>query len=108
MIGNVQGKDVIIVNDIIDNGTVFSRASEVLKKNGANSIYGYATHGLLSENCIDLINKSEIKSMTVTDSINVKINNNEKFEVLTLAPILSEVIYRLSTRQSLSGLFSKF
>ena len=69
VIGNVNGKTCIIVDDIIDSGGTIVNAAEALKTRGAKEVHVYVTHGVLSGEAIEKIKKSHIKNLVVTDTI---------------------------------------
>ena len=86
IIGSVKGKTCIIVDDIIDSGGTIVNAAEALKKSGANEVYVFITHAVLSKDASDKIRKSKIKKLIITDTINnlQKTKNNSKIEVLSV------------------------
>ncbi len=104
IIGNVEGKDVLIVDDIIDTGGTFISAIEALKKRGAKKIYGAVTHAVLSGHAIDKIENSAIEKLYVTDSIPMK-KQSEKIVVRTASKLLAEAIIRTHNNESISSLF---
>lgn len=69
MVGNVEGKNVIIVDDIIDTAGTLCEATKVLKEHGAVSVCAFATHGLFSGKALDNIKKSQLDQVIVTNSI---------------------------------------
>lgn len=109
MVGSVEGKNVIIVDDIIDTAGTLCEATKVLKEHGAISVSAFATHGLFSGKALDNIKKSQLDQVIVTNSIPPKENEEEmsdgKIKRLSLAPILAEAIFRIQTRTSISSLF---
>ena len=108
ILGNVKSKTCIIVDDIIDSGGTIVNAVNALKKNGANEVYVFITHGVLSGDAAIKIKNSKIKKLIVTDTIdNVKkINNNSKIEVLSISSLMSEAIKRIANSNSVSDLFN--
>jgi len=108
IIGNVKGKTCIIVDDIIDSGGTIVNAVEALKKNGANEVYVFITHAVLSNKAIDKIKKSKIKKLIITDTIDnsQRIKNNSKIEVLSISSLMAEAIKRISNSTSVSDLFN--
>ena len=108
IIGNVKGKTCIIVDDIIDSGGTIVNAVDALKKNGANEVYVFITHAVLSGDAVKKIKNSKIKKLVITDTIdNVqKIKNNNKIEVLSIASLMSEAIKRIANSNSVSDLFN--
>jgi len=108
IVGNVQGKDCIIVDDIIDSGGTIVNAADALVKKGAKNVYVFITHAVLSGDAISKIQKSKIKKLIITDSIDnsKKIRKASKIEVLSIAQLMAEAIKRISNSTSVSGLFN--
>jgi len=106
IIGEVEGKDVLLVDDLIDTGGTFVSAVEALKNRGANKIYGAVTHPLLSGAAIEKIESSAITRLYVTDSIPLpKDINTSKIFVRTASALLAEAIRRTHNDESISSLF---
>jgi ribose-phosphate pyrophosphokinase len=107
VIGEVQGRDCILVDDIVDSGGTLCNAAEALLKNGATSASVYVTHGVFSGGAVARIGASPIETMTVTDSIAateaVRVSRN--IRQLTIAPLLAEAMRRISEESSVSTLF---
>ena len=108
IIGNVQNKECIIVDDIIDSGGTIVNAVDALIKEGAKSVYVFVTHAVLSGEAINKIKKSKINKLIITDSIDntKKIKNVSKIQVLSIAPLMAEAIKRISNSTSVSSLFN--
>ena len=108
IVGNVQGKDCIIVDDIIDSGGTIVNAADALVKKGAKNIYVFITHAVLSGDAINKLQKSKIKKLIITDSIDnsKKIRKASKIEVLSIAQLMAEAIKRISNSTSVSSLFN--
>ncbi len=108
IIGDVKGKTCIIVDDIIDSGGTIINAAEALKKSGAEDVYVFITHAVLSGDAAKKINKSKIKKLIITDTIDnsQKIKNNNKIEVLSISSLMAEAIKRISNSTSVSDLFN--
>jgi len=108
IIGDVKGKSCLIVDDIIDSGGTIVNAAEALAKSGATEIYVFITHGVLSKEASKKINKSKIKKLFITDTIDNsnKIKNNNKIEVLSISSLMAEAIKRISNSTSVSDLFN--
>jgi ribose-phosphate pyrophosphokinase len=104
VVGNVKNKDVLIVDDIISTGGTIVKASEALKKMGANKIYCYCTHPVLSGNAYEKIEESVLEKLLVTDTIPVK-QETTKIKVLSVAELLGEAILRIHEEKSVSSLF---
>ena len=107
VIGDVAGRDCILVDDIVDSGGTLCNAAEALLKNGATSASVYVTHGVFSGGAVARIGASPIETMTVTDSIAateaVRVSRN--IRQLTIAPLLAEAMRRISEESSVSTLF---
>ena len=108
IIGNVQNKECIIVDDIIDSGGTIVNAVDALIREGAKSVYVFVTHAVLSGEAINKIKKSKINKLIITDSIDntIKIKNVSKIQVLSIAPLMAEAIKRISNSTSVSSLFN--
>ncbi len=105
LIGDVTGKDVVLVDDIIDTAGTITRAAEVIMNEGANSIRAFCTHPVLSGEAYNRINESPFREVIVTDTIPLKEENN-KITVLSTADLFSEVIKRVQNSKSISSLFN--
>jgi len=106
IIGDVDGKDILLVDDLIDTAGTFVSAIDALKDKGAKNIYGAITHAVLSGPAIERIENSDIKKLYVTDSIPLpdEISTN-KIEVRSAAMLLAEAIRRTHNYESISSLF---
>ncbi|MDP3790080.1 MAG: ribose-phosphate pyrophosphokinase [Candidatus Omnitrophota bacterium] len=108
IMGDVKGKNALIVDDIVATAGSIVEATEALKKSGARDIYVAATHPILSGPAIERLKKSQIKKMLVTNTIPVpKAKMIPKIEVLSIAPLLAEAINRIHKEESISTLFDK-
>ncbi|NJD21736.1 MAG: ribose-phosphate pyrophosphokinase [Melioribacter sp.] len=105
IIGDVSGKNVLIVDDLIDTGGTFVAAVNTLKEKGAKEIYGAVTHPLLSGDAIKKIEGSAITKLYVTDSIPLKNELSKKIVVRTASGLLAEAIVRSHRNESISSLF---
>lgn len=107
IIGDIQDKHCILVDDIVDSGGTICNAANALLKNGALSVSAYVTHGVLSGNAVEHIQNSPLERMVITNSIQLteKQKNYSKIEQLSIAQLLGEAIYRISHEQSVSSLF---
>ncbi|MES2710551.1 MAG: ribose-phosphate pyrophosphokinase [Pseudomonadota bacterium] len=107
VIGEVEGRHCLLVDDIVDSGGTLCNAAEALLRNGAKSAGVYVTHGVLSGGAVARIGAAPIENMTVTDSIMateaVRISRN--IRQLTIAPLLAEAMKRISDESSVSSLF---
>ena len=107
VVGNVNGKKCIIVDDIIDSGGTIVNAAKALKDRGAEEVHVYVTHGVLSGEAVDKIKKSHIKNLVITDTIDNKdkLKKAKNIQVLTISNLTSEAIKRISNSTSVSDLF---
>ena len=107
IIGDVEGRDCIIVDDMIDTGGTLCKAAEALKEHGARRVFAYATHPVLSGAAAENIKNSVIDEVIVTDSVPLteELKAIDKIKVLTLADMLAETIRRVSNEESISALF---
>jgi len=107
IIGDVEGRDCIIVDDMIDTGGTLCKAAEALKEHGAKRVFAYATHPVLSGKAVENIRNSVIDEVIVTDSIplSAELKAIDKIKVLTLADMLAETIRRISNEESISAMF---
>jgi len=107
VIGNVKDKTCIVVDDIIDSGGTIINSAKALKDRGAKEVYTYITHGVLSGEAVKKIQKSVIKKLVITDSIDnqIRVNKAKNIEVLTVSNLMGEAIKRISNSTSVSDLF---
>jgi len=104
IIGDVAGRDVIMVDDMIDTAGTICGAAAALKAKGANSVMACCSHPLLSGPAYDRINASELDELVVTNSMPLR-EKSEKITVLSIAPLFSEVMQRIVNNESVNGLF---
>mgnify|MGYP001491290848 CR=1 FL=1 len=107
VIGNVNNKTCIIIDDIIDSGGTIVNAAQALINRGAKEVHVYITHGVLSGEAVEKIKKSRIKNLVVTDTIDNsnKLKKAKNIEVLSICNLLGEAIKRISNSTSVSDLF---
>jgi ribose-phosphate pyrophosphokinase len=105
IIGNVEGKDVILIDDMIDTAGTIVKAAEALKKNGATSVMAFCSHPVLSGPAHERILNGELDELVVTDTIPLS-QENEKVTVLSVSHLFSEVIRRIYHNESVNGLFT--
>ena len=104
IIGNVEGKDVLLVDDLIDTAGTFVGAIKALKNNGARRIFGAITHPVFSGEAVKRIHESELERLYVSDTILFE-GNSDKIKVLTASDMFAEAIRRTSNNESISSLF---
>ncbi|WP_079524819.1 MULTISPECIES: ribose-phosphate diphosphokinase [Halobacillus] len=106
IVGNIEGKTAIMIDDIIDTAGTITLAANALVENGAKDVYACCTHPVLSGPAIDRIDNSTIKELVVTNTIPLGEDKaSEKITQLSVAPLISEAIIRVHERQSVSILF---
>ncbi|RUO68879.1 ribose-phosphate pyrophosphokinase [Idiomarina ramblicola] len=107
IIGDVKGRDCIIVDDMIDTGGTLCKAAEALKAHGAKRVFAYATHPVFSGNAVQNIKDSDIDEVIVTDSVPLSdaMKATGKVSQLTLSGMLSEALRRVSNEESISAMF---
>jgi ribose-phosphate pyrophosphokinase len=104
VIGQIEGKNVIILDDMIDTAGTLIKVVDIIMKKGAKSVRAFATHAVLSGSALEIIEKSALIEVFVTDSIPLKQTLN-KITVLSIADLLAEVILRISYNKSIGSLF---
>ncbi|MBI1770419.1 MAG: ribose-phosphate pyrophosphokinase [Bacteroidetes bacterium] len=104
LIGEVEGKDVILVDDLVDTAGTICKAAALLKEKGANSVRAVCTHPVLSGKAYENIEKSELVEMAVTDTIPLK-GNSSKIKVLTVSDLFAKAIRKIHDHESISSLF---
>ena len=107
IIGDVDGKDCIILDDIIDSAGTICNAADKLIEIGAKSVTAYVTHGVLTGKALSRIKDSKLKEVVITDTINNTENANEleKIRIIPISVLLGEAIRRISEESSVSSLF---
>ncbi|MBV9571406.1 MAG: ribose-phosphate pyrophosphokinase [Alphaproteobacteria bacterium] len=107
IIGDVEGRSCILVDDIVDSGGTICNAAEALLAQGAKDVCAYATHGVLSGGAVARIQNSKLKSMVVTDSIDhgEETRRSGKIRRISIAPLIGEAIRRINNEESVSSLF---
>ncbi|MFC4388741.1 ribose-phosphate diphosphokinase [Gracilibacillus marinus] len=106
IVGDVNDKTAIIIDDIIDTGRRITTSAEVLLLHGAKEIYACTTHPVLSGNAIEKIQESNLKELIVTNTI--PLSENKQLDIitqLTVAPVVADAIVRLYEQQSISSLY---
>lgn len=107
IIGDVEGRNCILLDDIIDSGGTLCNAAKALKEHGAKSVSAYITHGVLSDPAVERISKSELEEVVITDTINQpeKVKNCAQIREVSVAKLLGEAIRRIANDESVSKLF---
>jgi len=104
LIGEVEGKNVIIVDDMVDTAGTLCKAAEIMLEKGALSVNAIATHAILSGEAHKRILNSKLESLIVTDTIPLKVENS-KIKVVSCAPLFAEVMHKVHNNTSISGKF---
>ncbi|MBK8198271.1 MAG: ribose-phosphate pyrophosphokinase [Acidobacteria bacterium] len=109
IIGDVSGKRCIMLDDICDSGGTLANAAAALKEQGATSVSAYVTHGVLSGNAVQRIEKSVLDELVMTDTIQPSADalKSKKHRVLPMSPLLGEAIRRIANEESVSKLFDR-
>ena len=106
ILGEVKDKNVILIDDMISTGSSLVEASRALKKTGAKKIYAAITHGVLAANAVAKVDKSDIDTLVLTDSIPLpKEKKSKKIKVISVAGLFAEAIKRIRFEKSISVLF---
>ena len=107
IIGEINNKTCILLDDIADSAGTLCSAAMALKKNGAKEIYSYIVHGVLSKDAVEKIKNSNIKELVLTDSIQAseKVKNTKNIRHISIAPLMGEAIKRINSNSSVSALF---
>jgi ribose-phosphate pyrophosphokinase len=107
IIGDVEGRRCILVDDIVDSAGTLCNAADALKKHGAKSVYAYVTHGVLSGGAVARVTASQLEGLVITDSIlateAVRLARN--IRQVSIAPLVGEAMRRISEEASVSSLF---
>jgi ribose-phosphate pyrophosphokinase len=106
MVGDVEGKAAIVIDDMISTGETLLQATDLLVERGARQVFACAVHPLFAGNAIERVNQSPIEKVFVTNTLPVPAQRRgDKIEVLTVAPLLAEAIMRIHKDLSISALF---
>jgi ribose-phosphate pyrophosphokinase len=107
IIGDVAGRDCLLVDDIVDSGGTLCNAAEVLLEHGATSVAAYITHGVLSGGAVARITASKLKELVITDTIEPtrEVLDAENVRVVSIATLLGEAVSRTALEKSVSSLF---
>ncbi len=107
LIGEVEGRTCVLVDDIVDTAGTLCKAAEALKKNGATKVVAYSTHAVLSGSAIENIKNSQLDELVVTNSIPLREDAKKcgKIRTLSLGKLLGESVRRISNEESISAMF---
>jgi len=104
IIGDVKGKNVVLVDDMVDTAGTLTKAADLMIENGAKSVRAICTHGLFSSNAYEKINKSKLTEVVVTDTV-LKTHSSEKIKVITTAEIFANTIDAVMKKKSITKNF---
>ena len=106
LIGNVKGKNVVLVDDMVDTAGTLTKASDLMIQRGALSVRAVCTHGILSGDAYEKIEKSKLKELIITDSIPQK-KTSKKIKVLTCSKLFADVMQNVNNNKSINSFFIK-
>ncbi len=104
VIGEVEGRNIVIIDDMVDTAGTIVLAANMMKERGAKSIRAFATHPILSGNAVERINNSALEELVVSDSVPLAIKS-DKIKVLSIAALFAGTIHAVNTNQSISTSF---
>ena len=104
LVGDVKGRNVILLDDIVDTGGTLCKAAQIIMENGAASVRAMVTHPILSGKAYEQLEASALTELIVTDTIPLK-RESPKIKVITTSDLFAEVIRRLKKKESISSLF---
>ena len=102
-IGEIEGKDIIIVDDMIDTAGTLCKAADVLKSRGANSVRACATHGMLSGEALQRIHDSALEEVFITDTIpHPELAGDPKIRIISMAEVFASIIHKVYNYEAIS------
>jgi len=104
VIGDVKGKDIVLIDDLVDTGGTLTKAADMMMERGASSVRALCTHAVLSGKAYENIEKSSLKELIVTDTIPLK-QKSDKIKVLSVADLFADVFHKLVNHESISSHF---
>jgi len=109
IIGEVEGRTCVLVDDICDTAGTLCKAADLLKEHGAREVHAYISHGVLSGPAIERVSTSELSSLVITDSIEPTdaVRSAKKIRVVSVAPMLAQAILNVGNDTSVSSLFDE-
>ena len=107
IIGDVEGRFCILIDDIVDSGGTLCNAADALLEQGAESVAAYITHGVLSGGAVARVDGSQLTELVVTDTIPAAeaAKDAKRIRYLTIAPLIGEAVRRIADESSVSSLF---
>ena len=106
IIGDVEGKKAILIDDILNTGRTFSEAAKIVEREGATEIYAVSSHGLFVEGAAELLDNTNIKEILVTDSVATKEKTPKNVCYITASELIGDAIVRIHERKPVSPLFA--
>jgi len=104
LIGEVKGKDIVIVDDMVDTAGTLTKAADIMIENGANSVRAIATHPILSGEAYERIENSKLTELIVTDTIPLE-KQSSKIKILSVSDLFSDIIKKVTNHESISEAF---
>jgi len=104
LIGDVNGRNVIIVDDMVDTAGTLTKAADLMMEKGAKSVRAICTHAVLSGDAYNRINNSKLEQLIVTDTIPVK-ESHSKIKIVSCAPLFADIMHKVQSNQSISNQF---
>ena len=107
ILGDVEGRECFMIDDIVDSAGTLCNASDALIKQGATKVYSYVTHGVLSGKAVERVNNSSLTKLLITDTIEESdaVKKSGKIDIISISSLLGEAIKRISEEKSVSSLF---
>lgn len=106
IIGEVEGKKAILIDDILNTGKTFAEAAKILKRGGATEVYAVASHGLFAGGATEILDTAPIKEIVVTDSVLTKERTPHNLKYLSAGDLMGDALIRIQRREPLSPLFA--
>ena len=106
IIGDVEGKKAILVDDILNTGRTFYEAAKIVSREGAVEIYAVSSHGLFADKAAELLDNSPIREILVTDSVDTKEKTPKNLHYITASELIGDAIVRIQERRPVSPLFA--
>ena len=106
IIGDVEGKKAILIDDILNTGRTFSEAAKIVCREGAVEIYAVSSHGLFADKAAELLDNSPIREILVTDSVDTKEKTPKNLHYITASELIGDAIVRIQERKPVSPLFA--
>ena len=105
IIGDVNGKNVIILDDMVDTAGTITKAADIMMDGGAISVRAFASHAVLSNPATERIKKSKLTEIYFTDSIPLRDTSCDKIKILSVADLMADTIIKVNTNESISSSF---